>query len=54
MILDTKVANKTRGKEYLEYLMKWKGHPVEDSTWMNVASLQKVGYYVEDLMIVSS
>jgi hypothetical protein len=50
MILDTKVAKKTRGKEYLEYLVKWKDHPVEESTWMNIAELQKIGCSVEDLM----
>lgn len=50
MILDTRVAKNTRWNKYLEKLVKWKGHPVKDSTWMNVASLQKEGYYVEYLM----
>jgi hypothetical protein len=49
-ILDTKVAIKTRRKEYLEYLVKWKNHPIEDYTWMNVADLQKTCYFVEDLI----
>ena len=49
-ILNTKVAKKTKGKEYLEYLVKWKDRLVEDSNRMDVATLQKTGYYVEDLM----
>ena len=34
-ILDTKMAKSTRQKDYLEYLVKWKAHPVEDATWMS-------------------
>ena len=29
-IIDKRVSRKTRRKEYFEYLIKWKGHPVED------------------------
>jgi len=54
MILGTKVAKKTREEEYLEYLVERKGRPVEDSTWMNVAALQKACYSIEDLMSRSS
>ena len=53
-ILETKVAKKTRGKEYLEYLVKWRGHRVEDSTWMNATDLEKKGYAIDDLMSRSS
>ena len=49
-ILETKIATKTRGKEYLEYLVKLKGYLEEDSTWMSVADLENKGYIVEDLM----
>jgi hypothetical protein len=28
-ILDKRVSKKTRQKKYFEYLVKWKGHPVE-------------------------
>ena len=49
-ILDTRVAKNTKGKEYMEFLVKWKDRPMEDSTWMSVATLQKAGFYVEDLM----
>ena len=40
-ILDTHVTKKTGKKEYLEYLVKWKDHPMEDSTWMDEGALQK-------------
>ena len=53
-ILETKVAKKTRGKEYLEYLVKWQGYLAEDSTWMSVANLKKKGYTIDDLMSRSS
>ena len=49
-ILETKIVKKTRGKEYLEYLVKWQGHPAEDSTWMSAADLEKKGYEIDDLM----
>ena len=49
-ILDKKVARRTRGNDYFEYLIKWKDKPVEDSTWLIVAELQKKGHLVEDLM----
>ena len=52
--METKVAKKTRGKEYLEYLVKWQGHLEEDSTWMSATDLEKKGYAVEDLMSRSS
>ena len=52
--METKVAKKTRGKEYLEYLVKWQGHPAEDSIWMSAADLEKKGYAIGDLMSGSS
>lgn len=53
-ILDAKFAKKTRGKEIYEYLVKWKGHPKEDSTWMRATDIQKNGHLLEDLMSRSS
>ena len=47
------MSKKTRGKEYYEYLIKQKNHPIEDSTWMIATMLQKSGVTVEDLMIGS-
>jgi hypothetical protein len=32
-IMDKRVGKKTRRKEYYEYLVKWKGHLVEDASW---------------------
>lgn len=49
-VLDTRVATNTKGKEYLDFLVKWKSRPMDDSTWMSVATLQKESFYVEDLM----
>jgi hypothetical protein len=31
-ILDKRIGKKTRRKEYFEYLVKWKGHSVEDAS----------------------
>jgi len=49
-ILDTQVARRTRRKEYLQYLVKWKNRPIEDSSWLNATQIQKAGYSVDDLM----
>jgi hypothetical protein len=31
-ILDKRVSKKTRQKQYFEYSVKWKGHPIEDAS----------------------
>eukprot|EP00253_Pinus_taeda_P018052 PITA_18052 len=49
-ILDTQVVKRTRRKEYLRYLVKWKNRPIEDSSWLNETQIQKAGYSVDDLM----
>jgi hypothetical protein len=49
-ILDKRVSKKTRRKEYFEYLIKWKVHPVEDARWENEAVIQKHGYTMQELM----
>jgi hypothetical protein len=43
-------GKKTRRKQYFEYLVKWKNHPVEDASWENEAVIQKHGQTVQELM----
>ena len=49
-ILDIRVTKKIGRKEYLEYLVKWKDHLMEDSTSMDEETLQNEGPSVEDIM----
>ena len=49
-ILDKRVSKKTRRKQYFEYLVKWKGHPVEDASWENEAEIQRHGQTMCELM----
>eukprot|EP00253_Pinus_taeda_P035934 PITA_35934 len=49
-ILDTKVAKRTRQKEYLQYLVKWKNCPIEDSSWLDARQIEQTGSSVEKLM----
>jgi hypothetical protein len=49
-ILDKRVSKKTRRKEYFEYLVKWKGHPVEDASWENEAEIHKHGQTMQELV----
>jgi hypothetical protein len=49
-ILDKRVGKKTRRKEYFEYLVKWKGHPVEDASWETKAEILKHGQTMQELM----
>jgi hypothetical protein len=48
--LDKRVSKRTRQKQYFEYLVKWKNHPVEDTSWENEAEIQKHGKTVWELM----
>jgi hypothetical protein len=52
-IIDQRISKKTRRKTYFEYLVKWKGHPIEDASWVNKAYMQKHGILVQDLMDMS-
>jgi hypothetical protein len=54
IIIDKRVSKKTRRKEYFEYLVKWKGHPVEDASWEDEASIHRHGQTVQYLMNRSS
>ena len=44
-ILDTQVARWTQ-REYLQYLIKWKNCPIEDSSWLDVRLIQRAGYSI--------
>jgi hypothetical protein len=46
-IIDKRISRKTRRKEYFEYLVKWKGHPVEDASWEDEVAIQKHGQTVK-------
>jgi hypothetical protein len=49
-VLDKKVVKRTRGKEYFQYLVKWKGQPLEDAMWMTTTEISKYGKSIEELM----
>jgi hypothetical protein len=49
-ILDKRVGRKTRRKQYFEYLVNWKNHPVEDASWENETVIQEHGQTVQELM----
>jgi len=44
------VLRKTRGKDYFQYLVRWKNWPEEDDTWITKNEVSKYGIDVEDLM----
>jgi hypothetical protein len=44
-VLDKRVTKKTRGQTYYQYLIKWKGQPIEDASWMTTTELKK--YHVD-------
>ena len=52
-ILEQRVGKKTRRKMYPEYLVKWKDHPVEDSSWVTEPNILKHGKIVPELMDMS-
>jgi hypothetical protein len=49
-ILDKRVSKRTRRKQYFEYLVKWKNHPMEDASWETEAVIHKHGQTVQELM----
>jgi hypothetical protein len=53
-IIDKRISKKTRRKEYFEYLVKCKGHPLEDASWEDEVEIQKHGQTMQELMNRSS
>jgi hypothetical protein len=49
-ILDHRISKNTKRKTYFEYLVKWKGFPIEYSSWENEVAIEKQGNSVEELM----
>ena len=49
-ILDTQVVKRTQRKEYMQYLVKWKNLPIEDSSWLDARQIEQTGTSVEKLM----
>ena len=43
-ILDSHVGRSTRNRQYEEYLVKWKGRPIEDSTWISTSKVSHLGF----------
>ena len=43
-ILDSRVGRSNRNRQYEEYLVKWKGQPLEDSTWILVVEVSHLGF----------
>jgi hypothetical protein len=43
-ILDSRVGRSTRNRTYEEYLVKWMGRPVEDSSWLTRAEVDRLGF----------
>jgi hypothetical protein len=49
-IIDQRVGKNTRRKTYLEYLVKWKGHPIEDASSESEADIQRHEQTMQELM----
>jgi hypothetical protein len=49
-ILDQRVGKKTMRKMYPEYLVKWKDHPMEYSSWVTKPDILKHGKTKQELM----
>jgi hypothetical protein len=49
-IVDQRIGKKSRRKTCFEYLVKWKGCPIEEASWKNEVVIQKQGKSVGELM----
>jgi hypothetical protein len=41
-IIDQRTGKKTIRNKYFEYLLKSKGHPIEDASWVNEVDIQNM------------
>lgn len=48
-ILEKRVSKRARGQTCFQYLVKWKGQPIEDASWLTTTELQKYGVSPESL-----
>jgi hypothetical protein len=53
-IIDQRVSKKNQRKKYFEYLIKWKGHPIEDASWESGEMIQKHGQMVQEFVNFSA
>ena len=49
-IIEQRDGKKTRMKTYLEYLVKWKDHPMEDASWVTEPDILKNEKIVQESM----
>jgi hypothetical protein len=49
-IVDERISKKTRRKNYFEYLVKWKGQPIEDVSWESEDDIQKHRKSLQELL----
>ena len=38
-VLEKRVSKRTRGQDYFQYLVKWKGQPMRDANWLTTSEL---------------
>lgn len=43
-ILDSCVGKSTKNRQYEEYLVNWKGRPIEDSNWISTMKVAHLGF----------